>query len=624
MRQPASVRGAMHRQHDDLMVASCCTITPQRKRLNLLLCTLIAFISIIISPSSWTQCVSGHGTSFAPIYRPFQTVNGIERLRTSVSSRTALASSSSNAEIDTAGDYHTYAELKQRLTAWMNDAHHAPVLRLVRSKEKTIDGQHIDMIQMSNWYKQPRASRDVQASDAASLSSLPLSALPGPSDRHHQPKRKLRILFTFGEHAREFVSMESAIHLIDSLLSGSRDYRERCDVASSGEFGEGEGSEGEDADRARMHGSAVASSPGFRARFAQFVLDHAELHIIPILNPDGRLHIERSILRHATQSKSQKPAPAPNYCWRNISPRRGGVDLNRNAAWEFGGPGSTSERHSEEFRGEHPFSEVESRFVRDAQLQFQYDAYVSVHSGEQQLFIPFVDTVSKRTRRRRASTEKELAMCHRIAQHASLNGWLRESGIGYEMNDYSADGTLFDWMSGAQNVSNVFCVELWGGPQHPDCFVQFNPNPTRRMQHSYPRSKTPKQQSDLEVDLRRMHVFYVRLLTELIEAHMGVRFEDFMEASFVNSTKQTDSTMLTTPVPLSPSERRQQASIQSRRLCEVEQQLYAQRLAAFKDGAIDQTDSARGGNIVRHRWMSGQSLMNSAESRTRVQWFGET
>jgi len=121
-----------------------------------------------------------------------------------------------------------------------------------------------------------------------------------------------------------------------------------------------------------------------------------------------------------------------------------------------------------------------------------------------------------------------------------------------------------------------------------------------------------------------MHVFYVRLLTELIEAHMGVRFEDFMEASFVNSTKQTDSTMLTTPVPLSPSERRQQASIQSRRLCEVEQQLYAQRLAAFKDGAIDQTDSTRGGNIVRHRWMSGQSLMNSAESRTRVQWFGET
>lgn len=50
------------------------------------------------------------------------------------------------------------------------------------------------------------------------------------------------------------------------------------------------------------------------------------------------------------------------------------------------------------------------------------------------------------------------------------------TGIAYELNDYSADGTLTDWIAGEAKVPYAFTVEMWGGPMHDSCFVQFNPD----------------------------------------------------------------------------------------------------------------------------------------------------
>lgn len=112
--------------------------------------------------------------------------------------------------------------------------------------------------------------------------------------------RKAKILFSYGEHAREFFPVESMrFFLLDVMES--------------------------------------LSSSGATKKNALFMLNNVDLFLLPLVNPDGRLYIERT----------------GNYCWRGTST---GVDLNRNFPWEFGGPGSSISQTDEEYRGPYPFS----------------------------------------------------------------------------------------------------------------------------------------------------------------------------------------------------------------------------------------------------------------------------
>jgi hypothetical protein len=92
------------------------------------------------------------------------------------------------------------------------------------------------------------------------------------------------------------------------------------------------------------------------------------------------------------------------------------VDINRNTDWEFNGPGSSAKPGHEEYNGGTVWSEVETRcvavvlqwchiiititisititvsitfwmgrYVRDLVLNNDYLAYLSLHSGEQQV-----------------------------------------------------------------------------------------------------------------------------------------------------------------------------------------------------------------------------------------------
>jgi len=120
------------------------------------------------------------------------------------------------------------------------------------------------------------------------------------------------------------------------------------------------------------------------------------------------------------------------------------------------------------------WSEPESRYIRDLAAANDYFAYFSLHSGEQQVFSPFVDTYSKQHKRRRKTTDKELALIGKIVNNS--NGWYRNGGIAYEMNSYTADGTFFDWFGGKTNVEYSICAEIWGGPFLENCFMMFNPD----------------------------------------------------------------------------------------------------------------------------------------------------
>lgn len=63
--------------------------------------------------------------------------------------------------------------------------------------------------------------------------------------------------------------------------------------------------------------------------WAHSILSNFDLHIVGLTNPSGKVHLEET----------------GDYCWRNTGI---GVDLNRNADWEFGGPGSSNKKGHEE------------------------------------------------------------------------------------------------------------------------------------------------------------------------------------------------------------------------------------------------------------------------------------
>lgn len=113
---------------------------------------------------------------------------------------------------------------------------------------------------------------------------------------------KLKLLFSYGEHAREFFPVETMFALLHSLLSG-----------------------------------VMSSSESHEYLFSKMVLSNFNLYIIVMANPDGRCYLEKS----------------QNYCWRGTST---GVDLNRNFDWQFGNLGSSSNHEDEEYRGQSAFS----------------------------------------------------------------------------------------------------------------------------------------------------------------------------------------------------------------------------------------------------------------------------
>ena len=90
------------------------------------------------------------------------------------------------------------------------------------------------------------------------------------------------MLITFGEHAREFLPVESFFKLV----------HDTCKAFQSAE------------------------------EETVYLLGNMELFLIGLLNPDGRRKLETS----------------KDWCWRGMANM---VDVNRNCDWEWGGKGSS-------------------------------------------------------------------------------------------------------------------------------------------------------------------------------------------------------------------------------------------------------------------------------------------
>ena len=82
-----------------------------------------------------------------------------------------------------------------------------------------------------------------------------------------------------------------------------------------------------------------------------WLLDHHEVHLMPIVNPDGRKHAEGGDYWRKNDNTSHCPDDRP------------GVDLNRNFDFQWGGAGSSGDECSTIYRGTAAGSEPETQAV---------------------------------------------------------------------------------------------------------------------------------------------------------------------------------------------------------------------------------------------------------------------
>jgi hypothetical protein len=136
-------------------------------------------------------------------------------------------------------------------------------------------------------------------------------------------------LIVFGEHARELITVESALDLVRTFCGD-----------------------------------------GPNAEAAAHVLESVELVLVPNANPLSRKQVESGM-----------------YCKRT---NEDGVDLNRNWGDQHRDERFIKKMRGEEvYPGPHGFSEPEAKILRDLVGEEKPDIYLSVHSGAHLLGIPY-------------------------------------------------------------------------------------------------------------------------------------------------------------------------------------------------------------------------------------------
>nr|XP_034834978.1 carboxypeptidase A1-like [Maniola hyperantus] len=164
----------------------------------------------------------------------------------------------------------------------------------------------------------------------------------------------------------------------------------------------------------------------------------------PVVNPDGYEHSHTG-----------------DRMWRkNRAKHKGacmGVDLNRNFSYGWGGKESSNNPGNAFYRGPEPFSEPESRAIRDFILNsgIPFKAYITLHSYGQVILFPF------------ACRDEPCPDYVRLLEGATVmskaifetNGNTYKVGISRDVM-YGAAGTSNDWSYGEAGIPYCYLIEL--------------------------------------------------------------------------------------------------------------------------------------------------------------------
>lgn len=215
---------------------------------------------------------------------------------------------------------------------------------------------------------------------------------------------KQAIFIDAGIHAREWVSIPTALYILTNLIQGY----------------------GKNADMTKL-------------------VDKFDWYILPVINPDG-YEFSRKGDRFWRKNRSKSPR---SNCL--------GVDLNRNFGFHFGGPGTSTDPCSEIFRGPNAFSEKESQNLRDflLTLKGRFALYVSFHAYGHYILSPWGFTSDV------PDNYDDLMAKAQIAHDAIK----KSGGISYTMGSstnvlYIAAGGSDDWSKGVAGATYSYTIEM--------------------------------------------------------------------------------------------------------------------------------------------------------------------
>ena len=167
------------------------------------------------------------------------------------------------------------------------------------------------------------------------------------------------------------------------------------------------------------------------------LLDEVSFIIVPVVNPDGYVFTWDD-----------------DRLWRKNRQSEHGVDLNRNWATAWGGPGSNDNAQSNNYRGESAFSEPETAALRDLMLaEERLVAHVDLHTYGQLVLYPWgwSDAVSP-------DDDVLAPLAEDVATTITA-----AFGVEYEPRRagswYAASGNLMDWSYGELGL-RALTIEL--------------------------------------------------------------------------------------------------------------------------------------------------------------------
>jgi murein tripeptide amidase MpaA len=173
------------------------------------------------------------------------------------------------------------------------------------------------------------------------------------------------------------------------------------------------------------------------------LVDGSEVWIVPLVNPDG---LEYSVRFYRYWRKNRRLNADGSF----------GVDLNRNYdyGWAYDDEGSSPIPASEVYRGASPFSEPETRAVRDLFGERQFRALITYHSFSQVILFPWgytTDPTDQEPLHRSLAGQMSALM-------AAVNGRVYGFGAGAAQL-YLTNGDTTDWAFGVAGIP-AFTIEL--------------------------------------------------------------------------------------------------------------------------------------------------------------------
>ncbi len=233
------------------------------------------------------------------------------------------------------------------------------------------------------------------------------------SEEEHEPE----VVFVGAHHANEWISVEVPLGIANHLLDN------------------------------------YANDPSIRE-----LVDNKVVWVIPMLNPDGH---EFSL--------------PTNSCWRKNRRDNGdgtfGVDLNRNYGYKWGVSGSSGNTNEKTYKGPAPFSEPETRAMRDfLRSRPNVRALVSYHSYSQAVLRPWSYTLNFTAAEPPPSAElmlkdlsdqlrERISAVHGETYKDCLFQTDRLPSGRCGPGHYAASGELTDWVYHELNIP-AFTVEL--------------------------------------------------------------------------------------------------------------------------------------------------------------------